>query len=58
MHVVFDLIAVLTVVLLTSASRGRLERFSDKLRDLLRRDAQYLTYKTFVYGKCLCQICF
>eukprot|EP00752_Nemacystus_decipiens_P010121 g9020.t1 len=37
-------------ITVNSASRWRLERFSDKLRDLLRRDAHYSTYKTFVYG--------
>eukprot|EP00903_Cladosiphon_okamuranus_P010322 g9766.t1 len=37
-------------ITVNSASRWRLEQFSDKLRDLLRRDAQYSTYKTFVYG--------
>ncbi|CAM9200267.1 unnamed protein product [Ectocarpus fasciculatus] len=37
-------------IIVNSASRSRLERFSDKLRDLIRRDAQYLTYKAFVYG--------
>lgn len=41
---------------MTSASRSRLERFSDKLRDLLRRDAQHLKYKTFIYGEC-CSPC-
>ncbi|CAM9666114.1 unnamed protein product [Scytosiphon promiscuus] len=37
-------------ITVNSASRLRLERFSDKLREVLRRDAQYITYKSFVYG--------
>lgn len=37
---------------MNSASRLRLERFSDKLRDLIRRDAHHLTYKMYVYGEC------
>lgn len=37
---------------MNSASRSRLERFSDKLRDLLRRDAHHLKYKTSIYGEC------
>lgn len=44
-------LVVLSVAFTNSASRWRLERFSDKLRDLLRRDAQYSTYKSFVYGE-------
>lgn len=39
-----------------SASRSRLERFTDKLRDLLQRDAQHLIYKTHVYGELIASL--